>query len=314
MGAKIAVVTGPTATGKTHLGILLARDLGGEVVSADSMQVYRGLDIGTAKPGADETGGIPHHMLDVADPSEGYSAARYAKEAAACVDDILARGKLPIVVGGSGLYVDALVAGRSFAGSPGDTGLRQQLTEEAEQIGGEAMLERLREVDPQRASKLHPADKRRIVRALEVWLLTGRTITEHDEETRRAPPRYDAAWIILNYAERAQLYRRIDDRVDQMCQAGLFDEVSALLSGGLAPGSTAMQAIGYKEAARALRGEISREEAIDLIKRESRRYAKRQLTWLNARGEALRIDWGQTPDFDFARRVSTAFLADHGIK
>ena len=314
MPPKIAVITGPTATGKTVLGTLLALSLNGEVVSADSMQIYREMDIGTAKPSKEDMMGVPHHMIDVAEASANYSAARYAEEAAACVDKILARGKLPVVVGGSGLYVDSLVLGRSFAQSPRNSEIRAQLSSEYDFSGGEEMLKRLWKIDPQRAQKLHPADKRRIVRALEVYSLTGRTITEHDEETKKIPPRYDAAYIILNYKNREDLYARIDERVDKMIEVGLFEEVSRLLSSGISDNCTAMQAIGYKEAAAALRGEIEKQEAVDLIKRESRRYAKRQVTWLNSRSDALHILWEKAPDFDFARRFSTKYLADFGIK
>ena len=166
----------------------LAQRLGGEVVSADSMQLYRGMDIGTAKPTPEEMQGVPHHMIDIADPTENYSVSRYAAEAAACVDDILARGKLPIVVGGTGLYIDSLIAGRTFADGTADTALRQELSERYDEIGGAGLLSELRKFDPERAAKLHPADKKRIVRAMEVYILTGKTITQHDAETRAVPP------------------------------------------------------------------------------------------------------------------------------
>ena len=225
MQPKLVVITGPTASGKTALGVALAQRLGGEVVSADSMQIYRGMDIGTAKPTPEEMQGVPHHMIDIADPTENYSVSRYAKEAAACVDDILARGKLPIVVGGTGLYIDSLIAGRTFADGTADTALRQELSERYDEIGGEGLLGELRKVDPERAAKLHPADKKRIVRAMEVYILTGRTITQHDAETRTVPPRYDAAKIALDFADRQDLYDRIDRRVELMVRQGLFGEV-----------------------------------------------------------------------------------------
>ena len=228
MQPKLVVITGPTASGKTALGVMLAQRLGGEVVSADSMQIYRGMDIGTAKPTPEEMQGVPHHMIDIADPTENYSVSRYAAEAAACVDDILARGKLPIVVGGTGLYIDSLIAGRTFADGTADTALRQELNERYDEIGGEGLLGELRKFDPERAAKLHPADKKRIVRAMEVYILTGRTITQHDAETRAVPPRYDAAKIALTFADRQDLYARIDRRVDAMMQQGLLDEVRAL--------------------------------------------------------------------------------------
>ena len=276
----VIVITGPTATGKTALGAALSLALGGEVVSADSMQIYRGMDIGTAKATAAEMRGVPHHMIDVADPAESWSVARWAAAASAAVDGIIARGRRPVVVGGTGQYIDALLSGTDFADSPGDTGLRARLGAEYDENGGEAFRQRLAEVDPLRAEKLPAADKKRLVRAMEVWLLTGETITEHDRRTAALPSRYASVRFALTFRERETLYGRIRRRVDKMAEAGLFDEVAALLARGLRADSTAMQAIGYKEAAAALRGECSREEALDAIKLASCRYAKRQLTWL----------------------------------
>ena len=297
---KIIVITGPTATGKTELGVRLALLTGGEVVSADSMQIYRHMDIGTAKPAPEELCGVPHHMLDVAEPWENWSAARYVEAAGACVDDILSRGRLPIIVGGTGLYIDSLIAGRNFADSPGNSGLRADLSARYDAVGGETMLCELADVDPERAAKLSPCDKKRIVRALEIYMLTGMTPTEHDEATKRVPPRYSAVKAALNFAERADLYARIDRRVDLMVEAGLFSEVRSLLNSGLDDGCTAMQAIGYKEAAAAIRGNITQDEAIELIKRESRRYSKRQITWLRRDSSVHWIIWDKKPDPDYA--------------
>ena len=313
MASRVIVLSGPTASGKTALGVLLARQLGGEVVSADSMQIYRRMDVGTAKPTAEEMCGVAHHMIDVAEPEEDYSVARYVEEAAACVEDILARGRLPILVGGTGLYIDSLLSGRTFAGGPVDPALRQELSERYDEIGAKGLLGELRKVDPERAEKLHPADKKRIVRALEVYILTGKTITQHDAETRAVPPRYDAVRIALDYADRAALYDRIDRRVDGMLERGLVDEVRALLDSGVPRDCTAMQAIGYKEIVRALDGACSLDEAAEDIRRESRRYAKRQLTWLR-RGDYHWIRFQKTPDLDAARRDSTEFLALHGVE
>ena len=310
---KIVVVTGPTATGKTRLAVALAKDFDGEIVSADSMQLYRRMDIGTAKVTPNEAQGVPHHMIDVAEPDERFSVARYVHDAGRCIDDILARGKLPILAGGTNLYIDSLISGRDFAENEGDNALRESLGAEYDALGGDKMLERLREIDPERAAKLHPADKRRIIRAIEVYTLSGKTITQHDAETRALPPRYDAVRIVLDFEDRAELYRRIDSRVDEMVAQGLFDEVKALLDEGLSPDMTAMQAIGYKEPAAFFRGELTREEAIELIKRESRRYAKRQLTWLRRDDSALRIRWGVSPDFNEARRLSTEYLHSRGL-
>ena len=313
MASRLVVLSGPTASGKTALGVLLAESFGGEVVSADSMQIYRRMDIGTAKPTPEEMRGVAHHMLDVADPEEDYSVARYVAEASACVDDILARGKLPIVVGGTGLYIDSLLSGRTFAGGPVDPALRQELSERYDEIGANGLLGELRKVDPDRAAKLHPADKKRIVRALEVYILTGKTITQHDAETQAVPPRYDAVRIALDYQDRADLYGRIDRRVDRMLELGLADEVRALLASGVPRACTAMQAIGYKEIVRALDGDCTLEEAAEEIRRESRRYAKRQLTWLR-RGGYHWIRFQNAPDLEAARRDSTDYLAAHGVE
>ena len=281
MFKKVLVITGPTATGKTALSVALAEKLNGEIISADSMQIYKGMDIGTAKVSPEEARGIPHHMVDVADPGESFSVSRWVDMAAQCCEDIFARGKTPIIVGGTGLYIDSLLSGRDFAAAPDtDEALREKLSEEYDSIGGEAFREKLRLVDSERAEKLHPSDKKRLTRAMEVYLLTGETITAHDERTRALPPRYDSLRFALTYANRDTLYERIDRRVDIMAEMGLFEEVEGLLQGGLEEGSTAMQAIGYKETAAYFAGRLSREEALDRIKQESRRYAKRQLTWI----------------------------------
>ena len=313
MPPKIVVITGPTATRKTRLGVLLAKELGGEIVSADSMQIYRRMDIGTAKPTPEEMQGVPHHLIDVAEPSESWSAAKFVDAAAAACRDILSRGKLPIVVGGTGLYIDSLVQGRSFGAVDESGETRRELEERYDEIGGAAMLRELAQLDPERAAKLHARDKKRVVRAYEVYLLTGKTITELDAESRLKPPDFDAAYIILGWASREEMYARTDARVDEMVSLGLFEEVRRLLDAGLGEGCTAMQAIGYKEAAAALRGDCSREDAIETIKRETRRYAKRQLTWLRSRRDALRIDWQGRPDFEAAVRDSTEYLLRCGI-
>lgn len=302
MKPEIIVVCGPTATGKTRLGIELAEQLNGEIVSADSMQIYRRMDIGTAKATAEERARVPHHMLDVAEPWEDYSVSRYVQEAGQICDALLAAGKTPILVGGTGLYIDSLLSGRDFAErDTGDESLRAALNAEYDERGGERMLEDLRAFDPERAAKLHPADKRRIVRAIEIFRLTGRTITQHDAETRARPPRYRAFTVTLTYLDRADLYGRIDSRVDAMIAEGLFEEVESLLKEGLSADCTAMQAIGYKEAVLALRGELSRGEAAELIKQNSRRYAKRQLTWFGRNPAAHWFRWDHCPDFDAAR-------------
>ena len=313
MAPKIVCVVGPTACGKTTLGVLLAKRYGGEVVSADSMQIYRGMTIGTAAPTAEEMDGIPHHMIAVADPAESWSAARYAQTAIPLVDDILSRGKLPILVGGTGLWLDAVVQGLEFA--PGQAGgaIRRELEERLESGGIEPLLQELRQVDPAAAERLHPADTKRILRALEVYRETGKTITAHNEETKKLPPRYDAVWIGLRFADRADMRMLIDRRVDQMVEAGLLDEVRRLLESGLPRDATALQAIGYKEFLGVLEGEATVEQAIAEVKLRSRQYAKRQLTWLRRNPNIHWITWGKERDFERALQRSTEILSAHGL-
>ncbi len=308
---KVVVITGPTASGKTALGVRLSKLFGGEVISADSMQIYKYMDIGTAKPSPEETEGVPHHMIDVASPFESYSVGRYVEEASRCVDGVLARGKLPFIVGGTGLYIDSLVSGREFAAC-GDPKLRAKLMAEAVEKGGREMLERLRGVDPEAATRLHENDIKRIVRALEVYELTGETITVHDEKTKQIPPRYDAVRIALDFKDRQDLYDRVDRRVDEMIDRGLEDEVRRLLGMGLTADHTAMQAIGYKEMAEAVSGKLTVQESIDAIKQNSRRYAKRQLSWLRRDGSINWIVFEKTPDMSKAVLDSTRFLTSRG--
>ena len=297
---NMIVITGPTATGKTALGVAVAKAVDGEVIGADSMQIYRYMDIGTAKPTPAEMDGVPHHMVDIIDPAENYSVSRYVEQATAVADDILARGRVPVVVGGTGLYIDSLVAGREFAENQSDPKLRSMLEQQYDEHGGEAMRAMLHSFDPDRAEKLHPADKRRIVRAIEVYLLSGDTITAHDERTKAVPKRYNAVTYALDFTDRADLYRRIDLRVDRMAVLGLFDEVQALLDRGVPDDCTAMQAIGYKEAVLALRGAMTREEALERIKQSSRQYAKRQLTWLRRDKDIRWVCWDKQPDIPSA--------------
>ena len=275
---KIICVAGPTASGKTALAVALAKQLGGEVVSCDSMQIYRHMDIGTAKPTREEMDGIVHHMLDVAEPTEEFSVSRYCEMATPIVEDILARGKVAIVAGGTGLYMDALIRGNSFAPCP-STGMREKLEAQADEQGMEAMLSLLQTIDPESAAKLHLADRKRILRALEVYYETGETITRHNEKTQALPPRFDALWFALEDRDRAALYARIDRRVEAMLEAGLMEEIHKLLAMGIPKKCTAMQAIGYKEFLDALDGSCTMAQAVEKVQQSSRHYAKRQLTW-----------------------------------
>lgn len=309
---RIAAVVGPTASGKTALAVALAKQFNGEVVSADSMQIYRKLNIGTAKPTAEEMQGVPHHMLDVADPGESYSVSRYEKEATACVEDILSRGKLPILCGGTGLYVDALIRGGGFLESGVDSGLRAQLEEEWDARGGEAMLKRLASFDPDSAARLHLNDKKRIIRAIEVYLQTGITITAHNARTAALPPRYDAVMIGLRTEPRQILYSRIDRRVTKMLDAGLEQEARKLLESGDLAG-TAAQAIGYKEMLAYFHGEATLEQAADLIRQKSRNYAKRQLTWFQRDDRAHWITYNQPESEAEVFRIATNFLQEQGL-
>ena len=278
MKDNIICIAGPTASDKTALSIALAKELDGEVVSCDSMQVYKRMDIGTAKPTIEEMEGIPHHMLSVAEPWENFSVGKYCDMAAPIVDDIVARGKTAIIVGGTGLYMDALIRGNDFAPVP-STGRREELERIAAEQGIETVIEMLRKVDPESAERLHPSDQKRIIRAMEVYLETGKTITQHNLETQQIPDRYHPVWFALEDAVRATLYERIDRRVEVMLEQGLIGEIESLLAEGVPESATAMQAIGYKEFVDALQGRSSMETAVALVQQSSRKYAKRQLTW-----------------------------------
>ena len=274
--ANIICIAGPTASGKTALAVELAKELGGEVVSCDSMQVYKRMDIGTAKPTLDEMQGIPHHMIDVAEPWEDFSVSRYCSMATPIVEDIVARGKTAIIAGGTGLYMDALIKGNDFAPFP-STGMREKLEAQADAEGMEAMKSLLQNIDPEAAARIH--DRKRLIRALEVYYETGETITEHNRRTQAIPPRFSPLWLGLDFTDRAELYRRIDLRVDIMLEQGLLEEIRTLLAEGIPEKATALQAIGYKEFIDALAGKCTIAEAAAQVQQSSRRYAKRQLTW-----------------------------------
>lgn len=312
MPPKVIVIAGPTASGKTALSIALAKRYGGEVVSADSMQIYRHMDIGTAKPTPEERQGVPHHMLDVAGPEENFSVARYVALASACVDDILARNRVPILAGGTGLYLDSLLSGRTFAPFPA-TGWRERLQARARAEGTAPLMEELRAVDPEAADRLHLNDEKRIIRALEVWHETGKTISQHNRETRAIPPRYEGCWLGLTFRDRADLWRRIDRRVDGMMAQGLAQEVRELLDRGVDPRCTAMQAIGYKELAQAVLGGGDLTRAAEEVKLRSRQYAKRQLTWFRRNDAIHWYLWDRQPDFEAACQFATEKIGESGI-
>ena len=275
---KIICIAGPTASGKTALAVELAKELNGEVVSCDSMQIYRRMNIGTAKPTIEEMDGIVHHMIDVAEPWEDFSVSRYCEMADPIVQDILNRGKTAIIAGGTGLYMDALIRGNDFAPCP-SSGRREELEARADREGMEVLMDWLREIDPDTAARLHLSDRKRIIRALEIYLETGETMTAHNRKTQAIPPKYAPLWLGIDFAERAELYRRIDLRVDIMLEMGLIEEIQGLLAEGVPAKCTAMQAIGYKEFVSALEGEGTIAEAAAMVQQSSRRYAKRQLTW-----------------------------------
>lgn len=292
---KILAIVGSTASGKTSLSIALAKVLDGEIISCDSMQLYRRMDIGTAKPTKDEMCGIPHHLLDIADPADGaeasYSCADYVKDARAAVEDVLSRGKLPIFCGGTGLYLDAFIRGGSFEETVTDESLRRELAKFAEENGNEALHARLREVDAESADAVHPNNVKRVIRALEIYMTTGKTKSQLDRQSREVDSEYDFTVIGLRYQNRAILYDRIDRRVDEMIKGGLVDETKSLRALGIFDTCpTAAQAIGYKELFPFLDGECTLDEAVAELKAATRRYAKRQITWFSARSYVNWID------------------------
>ncbi len=284
---NIICIAGPTASGKTALAVELAKEFQGEVVSCDSMQVYKGMDIGTAKPTAEEMQGVPHHMIDIAEPWEDFSVSRYCTMATPIVEDILSRGKTAIIAGGTGLYMDSLILGNDFAPFP-STGRRAALEAQADRVGMAAMQAELAAIDPEAARRIPLADRKRILRALEIYYETGETLTQHDRRTQALPPRFSPLWIGLDFESRAELYGRIDRRVERMVEQGLLDEIRSLLQSGVPARCTAMQAIGYKEFVDVLNGNAPLPDAVAQVQQSSRRYAKRQRTWFRRNSQ---IHW-----------------------
>jgi tRNA dimethylallyltransferase len=303
--AKLVIILGPTSSGKTELAVRLAERFDGEIVNADSMQVYRGMDIGTAKPSAELRRRIPHHLIDIVDPADDFSASDFRREAAQAIADIHGRGRRVFVVGGTGLYIKALLKG--LVDSPsGAATIRHELQETARTAGSGELLHRLAEVDPETASRLHPNDQVRIIRALEVYLQTGRPISGFRREHEFTGDYYDYLKIGI-VVERGELYRRIEERVDRMMAEGFLTEVRGLLARGFTAALKPFRAIGYKELCAYLAGAYPIEEAVRLIKRDTRRYAKRQFTWFKQENE---IYWVEYPErFDTICNHVIEFLA-----
>lgn len=304
---KVIVITGPTATGKTALSVRLSKDIGGEVISADSIQIYKKLDIGSAKPSVEEREGVPHHLMDIVPADGAYSVADYVQDAKKTIDDILLRGKIPVIVGGTGLYISSLVDNVEFSDSDIDMSVRCRLQEELSQIGPEEMHARLKAIDPESAEAIHPNNTKRVIRALEIYETTGKTRTEYEKESKLNASPYDFCLIALT-CERELLYERINKRVDIMIEQGLFDEVKGLLAEGIPTDCQSMQGIGYKEAVMAVSGEITEDESIELIKKNSRNYAKRQLTWFRRGNYA----WFDCLDEELYTKVRT-HIGEFGI-
>ena len=279
----LIVVAGPTASGKTGLSIEIAKAVNGEIISADSMQIYKYMDIGTAKATKEEKAQCPHHLLDIIEPDCEFSVADYTKLAHECIADIISQNKIPVMCGGTGLYIDSVVNDVDFGELDTDYGLRDELHKLAEKEGGEKLIEILREFDPVSAKRLHPNNLKRVIRAIEFYKTSGVPISEHQEMTKQKESRYNAVMFMINH-DREVLYDRINQRVDIMVNDGLLDEVRSLMNTGYSPQLNSMQGIGYKEIISHLNGEITFDEAVEQIKQNSRRYAKRQLTWFRRNG------------------------------
>lgn len=288
---KLLVLLGPTAVGKTALSLELAQTFQAEIISGDSMQVYRGMDIGTAKASSAERALVPHHLIDIRDPDQSYAVSDFQEECQQAIEAIAARGRLPFIVGGTGLYIQSVVYGYRFSQAGQDDQYRQEMQEYAEQHGVQALHDRLRQVDPESAARIHMNNTRRVIRALEIYHLTGRTMTDYLAEQDRESP-YQLCLLGLTM-ERERLYRRIEERIDLMIEEGLIGEVQDLLERGYAPGLISMQGLGYKEIIGYLSGEYTREHAIYLLKRNTRRFAKRQLSWFRQMRE---IEWIDVTD------------------
>lgn len=302
----LVILTGPTAVGKTALSIALAKAVGGEIISADSMQVYRRMDIGSAKIMREEMAGVPHHLIDVLEPTEEFNVVVFQKLAKQAVGEIYGRGHIPIVVGGTGFYIQALLYDIDFTENDEDTALRQALEEQARREGPEALYERLRAVDPESCESIHAHNLKRVIRAIEFYEKTGKKISEHNREQRQNVSPYRFAYFVLTDS-RDRIYQRINERVDLMMAQGLAEEVRALRESGCRRDMVSMQGLGYKEILSALEGEISMEEAVYLIKRDTRHFAKRQLTWFRREKE---VTWIDKTVFDQNSQSILGFMQD----
>jgi len=300
---KVVAIIGPTASGKTEIGLFLAERFSGEIVNFDSVQVYRGLDIGTAKPEPELRSRVPHHLFDILEPWEEFNAAAYAERAREVIREIVARGRLPVLAGGTGLYLKALLHGLFPVEVPGE--IRERLRERLKEEGLSALYAELLRVDPEAARRIHPHDRVRVLRALEVFYATGRPFSELAREHAFRESHFRALKIGL-YLPREELYRRLEARVEEMLSRGLLEEVRGLLSRGLSPELKPLQAIGYRHMIAYLRGELSWEEAVRLMKRDTRRYAKRQLTWFRADPE---VHWFQPREKEKIFRLVEKFLS-----
>ncbi len=313
MENRLICICGPTASGKTALSVALAKQLHTEIISADSMQIYRGMNIGTAKPTAAERQGVPHHLLDICAPGEAFSVARYVELADAAAQDVLSRGMIPIVAGGTGLYMDALIECSTFSGDETDLSVREKYQRMAAEQGNEAVHACLAKVDPEGAERLHPNNLKRVIRALEVYEQTGMTIDAFNRLHKRPAPKYAALKIGICPAERQTLYDRIDRRVDQMLADGLLEETKRLLDSGALAG-TAAQAIGYKELLGYLQGDAPLADCVALLKQRSRNYAKRQLTWLKRDDNIHWIYYNNGEELPAILQEATEYLQKHGVQ
>lgn len=295
MKQPLLVLTGPTAVGKTELSILLANEVNGSVISADSMQVYRHMDIGSAKIRPQEMGGVPHYLIDALEPWEDFNVARFQEMARSCMEEINAAGRIPILTGGTGFYIQAILYGIDFISEPQDQDCRRRLEELAGRQGSQYLHEMLAQVDPEAAGEIHPNNRKRVIRALEFHHLTGERISEHNRRERQRESPYQFCYFVLN-DRRDLLYERIDRRVDQMMEAGLLDEVKALREMGCTREMVSMQGLGYKELLRYLDGEATLEDAVAQIKQGSRHFAKRQLTWFRRERDVI---WVNKADFGY---------------